>query len=302
MNATAYIWINGEFIEWSNATTHTLSHGLHYGSGVYDGIRAYKTKDNTAIFRLDEHVERFIFSSNTIKLKHGYTKEEIKQAIIDTIKINNLDEAYIRTLSYNGYGTLGVGVKNKTETVIACWKWDKYHGNTHPHGLDVKTSSYIRIHPKSTIVDAKICGHYVNGMLALQELDDTHYHEALMLDADGYVSECSSANIFVIKDNIIYTPKLGTILPGITRDFVIKLARDLDIKIQECNLTPTDVKNADEVFFTGTAVELTQMRSLDDVIIGNSKDYPIFNKLKDEFQQTVRGYNHKYKHYITYVN
>ncbi len=302
MDATAYIWINGEFIEWSNATTHTLSHGLHYGSGVYDGIRAYKTKDNTAIFRLDEHVERFIFSSNAIKLKHGYAFDEIKQAIINTIKVNNLDEAYIRTLSYNGYGTLGVGVKNKTETVIACWKWGKYHGNTHPHGLDVKTSSYIRIHPKSTIVDAKICGHYVNGMLALQELDDTHYHEALMLDADGYVSECSSANIFVIKDNIIYTPKLGTILPGITRDFVIKLARDLHIKIQECNLTPIDVKNANEVFFTGTAVELTQMRSLDDVIIGNSKDYPIFNKLKDEFQQTVRGSNHKYNHYLTYVN
>ena len=203
---------------------------------------------------------------------------------------------------YNGYGNLGVGAKNKAETIIACWKWDKYHGDTHQYGLDVKTSSYIRIHPKSTIVDAKICGHYVNGLLALQELEDTHYHEALMLDADGYVSECSSANIFVVKDNIIYTPKLGTILPGITRDFVIKLAKDLDIKVEECNLKPTDVMNANEVFFTGTAVELTQMRSLDDVIIGNSKDYPIFNQLKDEFQKTVRGCNHKYNHYLTYVN
>ena len=297
MDATKFIWVNGKLTNWADANIHVLAHTLHYAGGVFEGIRAYKTATGTAIFRLEEHVERLMFSANCVKLKLNYTKDELIDAIINIIAVNNLESGYIRPLVYNGYGEMGVGVENSTEVVIACWEWSKYH--KYDTGLDIKTSSYIRIHPKSTIVEAKICGHYLNGVLALQELDGTKYHDALMLDADGFVSECSSANIFLVKDRVIYTPCLGTILPGITRDFVIKLANDLGYKVVERKITRDEVYNADEAFFTGTAVEITYIRSLDDKVIGIEGDNPISKHLNDKFCSVVSGKSAQYAKYLT---
>lgn len=298
MQATQYIWKNGELINWNDATTHVLTHALHYASGVFEGIRAYKTEKGSAVFRLNEHIDRLIFSANALKLHLPYSREELINASIKTISENGLDEGYIRPLVYNGYGALGVGTQNPTEVIIACWDWPKYHATD--GGLDVKTSSYIRIHPKSTVVGAKICGHYINGLLALQEIQGTKYHEALMLDAEGFVSECSSANIFIVKDGVIYTPGLGTILPGITRDFVIKLANDLGYKVVETRFTRDEIYNSDETFFTGTAVEVTVMRSLDDKIIGQDGVNPVANKIKEAFKKVVTGQDDRYSDYLTY--
>jgi branched-chain amino acid aminotransferase len=301
MQETQYIWLDGKLVDWNKSTCHVLTHTLHYGSGVYEGIRVYKTSRGPAIFRLTEHVERLLFSAQSIKLNHGYSKDELAKAIIETVAANKLEEGYIRPLIFNGYGEMGVGSKNPVSVMVACWPWPRYHESA-VNGLNVKTSSYIRIHPRSTIVEAKICGHYTNGILALQELEGTHYHEALMLDVDGFVSECSSANVFMVKDNIIYTPQLGTILPGITRDFVIKLATDYGYQVIENMFKPEAIKTADEAFFTGTAVETTLIRSLDDTIIGIEGSNPVFQYIKAGFAAVVRGETERYHNYLTIVN
>jgi len=301
MQATEYIWLDGKFVPWHDSSCHVLTHTLHYGSGVFEGIRVYKTKRGSAIFRLKEHVERLLFSAQAIKLNHGYSAEQLSAAIIDTVAKNQLEEGYIRPLIFNGYGGMGVPSRNPVSFMVACWPWARYHAVAE-NGLDVKTSSYIRIHPKSTIVEAKICGHYTNGILALQELAGTHYQEALMLDADGFVSECSAANVFIVKDNVIYTPQLGTILAGITRDFVIKLATDLGYQVVETLFKPEQVKNADEAFFTGTAVEMTLIRSLDDTVIGVESHNPVFKRIKEEFSSAIRCENENYVDYLTFIS
>lgn len=299
MQETDFIWSNGQLLNWNEASAHMLSHTLHYGSGVFEGIRAYNTDNGTAVFRLEEHIERLIFSANSMKLKLQYSKEQLIESVLQTLQANGLTEGYIRPLVFNGYGEMGIGAINKVEVIIACWPWPKYHEIT--TGLDVKTSKYRRIHQQSSIVEAKICGHYVNSILALQEIQGTKYHEALMLDTDGFVSECSAANIFIVKNNIIYTPGLGSILPGITRDFVIKLATDLGYKVIEQTLTLDDVYNADESFFTGTAVEVTLIRSLDDKLIGLDGVNPVAEIIKDGFAEAVYGKTPHYNQYLTYI-
>ena len=262
MQTTELIWKNGELIPWAEATTHVLSHTLHYGGGAFEGIRFYATTQGPAIFRLNEHVERLLYSAEVLKMPMFYSKEEIILAIKELVRVNQLPSGYIRPLAYYGYGKMGVNpVGNPVELIIACWPWGAYL----PHdSVDIKTSRFIRIHPDSTVVDAKLCGHYINSILASLELQGTHYHEALLLDSAGLITEGVGENFFMVKDGIIYTPKLGSILSGITRDTIIQLAHSLAITVVETDIPLDEACQADEAFFTGTAAEVTPIRSIND--------------------------------------
>jgi branched-chain amino acid aminotransferase len=299
MQKTKYIWQNGNIVKWEDATTHVLSHGLHYGSGVYEGIRVYQGLDNSAIFCLEQHLERLFYSAGALEFVIPFSIYELINAVKSIVELNDLKEGYIRPLVYSGYNQLGVSAKdNPIEVIIACWPWPTYHAT---NNLDVKLSNYIRIHPKSTKVEAKISGHYVNSLLATLEIKNTHYHEVLLLDNNGYISESSSSNIFLVKDAVLYTPKLGTILPGITREIVINLAKEIGYKVIETDLLVADLLNADEAFFTGTAVEVTSVRSLDDKIIGQDNYYPITQLIKEKYQDIVKSRNKSYQKFLTPV-
>lgn len=294
------IWQNGQLVYWEDAKVHVLTHTLHYGGGAYEGIRAYETENGPAIFRLDEHIDRLFYSGEVIGMRIPYSKGQIKQACIELLKRNQLSECYIRPLVYYGYKKMGVNPSQcPVELMIACWPWGKYLS---VNRVDIKTSSYIRIHPKSTVADAKICGHYVNGILASQEVENTHYHEALLLDAEGYVAEGVGENIFIIKDGIAYTPQLGTILAGITRQTAIEMLELIGIQLIETKLTVDDVLNADEAFFTGTAAEITPIRSLDDHIIGLDRLGQISEKVQSMYHTAIRGKDAQFDHYLTYIN
>jgi branched-chain amino acid aminotransferase len=299
MQTTETIWQNGEFVPWEDAKTHVLSHTLHYGGGAFEGIRFYKTSQGPAIFRLNDHVDRFFYSTTALSMSLPYSKEQVIAAIKEVVLTNKLESGYIRPLAFYGYGKMGVNpLGNPVDMVIACWPWGAYL----PHeSVDVKTSSYIRIHPDSTVVDAKLCGHYVNSILASMELQGTHYHEALLLDSNGYASEGVGENFFIVKDRVIYTPSLGTILSGITRDTVIKLAWALDLKVVETDIPLKDVYEADEAFFSGTAAEITAIRSINDRALGKSDTGEITAILKKAYLDLVQGKNDAFMHYLTHV-
>lgn len=300
MQPTHTIWHNGKLIPWDEAKIHILTHTLHYGSGAFEGIRFYKTERGPAIFRLDDHINRFLFSSATLGMPITYSFDEIKQAVIQVATLNELEQGYIRPISFYGYGKMGVNpTGNPLEIAIACWIWGAYL----PHDtVDIKTSRYIRIHPESTVVAAKLSGHYINGVLAALELRNTHYHEALLLDSDGYISEGVGENFFLVKDQIIYTPKEGTILNGITRDTVIELARKLGYEVEEINITLEEAYGADEAFFTGTAAEVTPIRSIDDKLIGKKPIGDVTTVLKNAYHEVVTGKNLAFIDYLTFLN
>lgn len=299
MQGTDFIWMNGHLVPWDQAKVHALTHTLHYAGGTFEGIRFYKTKNGPAIFRLEEHVDRLIYSSQVLKMPLEYTKQQIIDAIILTVRQNKLEAGYIRPLFYYGYGKMGVNpLGSPVDFMIACWPWGAYHNNNF---IDVKISSYIRIHPDSTQVNAKLCGHYLNSMLALLELRGTHYHEALLLDHQGYISEGSAANFFMVKDGVLLTPKLGTALPGITRKFVIELAKSLGHSVIETTIKPSDLDSAEEAFFTGTAAEITPIRSIDDRIIGQNKIGKMTQELQEAFTAVVTGNNPAYQHLLTQI-
>jgi branched-chain amino acid aminotransferase len=296
MQTTEMIWKNGKLIPWADATVHVLSHTLHYGGGAFEGIRFYNTSQGPAIFRLQDHVERLIYSTEALKMHLSYSKEAIITAIKDVVRCNKLESGYIRPIAFYGYGKMGVNpIGNPVELVIACWPWGAYL----PHAsVDVKTSSYIRIHPDSTVVDAKLCGHYVNSILASLELQGTHYHEALLLDSDGHITEGVGENFFMVKDDVIYTPNLGGILSGITRATVIQLARYLDFKVIEVDISLYDAYQADEAFFTGTAAEVTAIRSINDKILGKKDIGPITSAIKKAYLELVHGKDNRFIDYL----
>jgi branched-chain amino acid aminotransferase len=298
MQTTAMIWQNGKLVPWDEAQIHVLSHTLHYGGGAFEGIRFYKTARGPAIFRLIEHVDRLLYSAKALGMKLPYSKDEIVNAIKEVVRVNKLEAGYVRPLVFYGYGKMGVSpIGAPVELIIACWSWGKYLTYD---CVDVKTSSYIRVHPDSTIVDAKICGHYVNGILASLELQGTHYHEALFLDSQGYISEGVGENFFMVKNGVIYTPQIGTILNGITRDTIIKLADKLNLKVVETDITLHEAYNADEAFFTGTAVEVVPIRSINDKVLSKDKISPIATKIKNEYMNLVQGKNKDFINYLTY--
>lgn len=295
---TKKIWLDGKLVDWKKAKVHVLNHTMHYGTGAFEGIRFYNTKSGPAIFQLEKHIDRWLYSAKCIHMQMPYSKKELKRAIIDLLKINKIKSGYIRPIAYYGHGPLRVNPKGLPVNVaIACWSWGSYLGE---ESAKLKVSRFVRIHPKSTFADAKITGHYVNAMLAVTEATRAGYTEAIMLDYKGYVAEGSAENIFIIKNNVIYTPPLGTILAGITRMSIMQLARDLGYKVKEKKLKISDMKQADECFLTGTAAEVSPVGQIDRKKLKNDLG-PITQKLKEEFNKIVNGKNKKYYKWLTFV-
>lgn len=299
MQTTEFIWLNGKFIPWHDAKVHVLTHALHYGDAAFEGIRAYKTDRGTAVFRLKEHLERLLYSISVFRMDLPYSVEQLEEITCELLNLNKLEHAYIRPLVYHGYGIMGLNPKGApVEMMIACWPWGKYL----PHDMvDIQVSKYIRIHPRSTVSDAKISGHYVNSILAVLELRGTKYHEALFLDDKSNIAEGPGENFFMIKDGVIYTPPLGTILNGITRATVMEYCADQGIKIVERTIPIAEAYGADEAFFTGTAAEISPIRSIDDKVLGNGEIGPVTQKIKNAYLDIVHGRDQKYEKFLTFI-
>ncbi len=298
-----FIWFDGKMVPWRDANIHVLTHSLHYGMGVFEGIRAYKTESGPAIFRLKEHVKRLFNGTKIFQMAIPYNEEQITQAIIDVVKDNKLAACYIRPIVFIGSEKLGVSPTGNTiHTSIAAWEWGAYLGEDGLNkGIRVKTSSFTRHFVNSSLVRAKASGYYINSILAHQEVAANGYDEALLLDTEGYVSEGSGENFFMVRNGIVYTPDLASCLDGITRDSIIEIAQDLGFKVKEKRLTRDEVYTADEAFFTGTAAEVTPIRELDDRMIGDGLKGPITKQIQDVFFSTVYGKNDRYKSWLTAV-
>jgi len=302
---TTSIWMNGKLIPWDDAKIHILTHTLHYGSGAFEGMRFYKTKEGSAIFRLREHVGRLFKSFSVFKTIIPFSNIQIEQAIIQTVKDNLEDckgQGYIRPIvfhGHSGYSTMGLDpTKSPVNIAIVVWPWGTLFGEK---PVKVKISPYIRLHPKSVKVDAKICGYYVNSILASLEAKESGFDEAVLLDYKGNVAEGPGENIFIVKNKKILTPPLGNILPGITRDSIITIARDLGYTVEEKNLSVEELLDADEVFFSGTAAEVHPIAQVNDKIISKGKPGKITEKIKNTFLDIVKGKNEKYKEWLAYV-
>ena len=297
------IWMNGQLVDWDSAHVHILTHTLHYGLGVFEGIRCYETPQGSAVFRLDCHIKRLFDSAKIFMLTINHTQEEIKQAVVETIKVNKLKECYIRPIVYIGYGAMGLLSKdNPVQVAIATWPWGSYLGEEGlEKGIRVKVSSFIRGHVNSNMARGKVCGYYVNSQLAKFEAISCGYDEALLLDTEGYVSEGSGENVFVVRNGILKTTPLTSILDGITRDCVITLAKAQGIEVRQERFTRDEVYISEEAFFTGTAAELTPIRELDGRVIGSGKPGPITKKIQSTFFSIVKGENKEYEKWLTYI-
>lgn len=299
------IWFNGKLVNWNDAYIHVLCHVVHYGSSVFEGIRCYKTPKGPAIFRLKEHVVRLFNSAKIYRMDVDYTVEEFSQAVIDTVKVNDLDECYIRPVIFRGYGKLGVlPLENPLESVIAAWSWGKYLGEEAlEKGVDVCVSSWRRLAPDTMPNMAKAGSNYMNSQLAKIEAVEGGYHEAIMLDYQGQVSEGSGENVFLVQDGVLYTPPISnSLLPGITRDSVIKLAKSLDIEVREDNIPREMLYIADEVFLTGTAAEVTPIISIDNIAISNGEKGEITGKIQEKFFKVILGEDEDEFDWLTYLN
>jgi branched-chain amino acid aminotransferase len=300
---TDKIWMDGKLVDWDNANVHVMTHTLHYGLGVFEGIRCYETPKGPAVFRLDEHVDRLFASAHIFLLEIPYSKEEIKEAILRTIKVNRIKSCYIRPLVYIGYGAMGLYPKeNPVRVSIAVWSWGTYLGEKGlEDGIRIKTSSFIRNHVNANMTRGKVCGYYVNSQLAKKEAISCGYDEALLLDTEGYVSEGSGENVFIVRSGVLKTTPLTSILEGITRNSIIKIAEDAGIRTAEERFTRDELYIADEAFFTGTAAEVTPIRESDGRIVGEGKPGKITKKLQSIFFQIVKGENRKYNAWLTKV-
>jgi len=298
---TAKIWMNGELVDWADAKVHVGVHGLHYGSGVFEGIRCYETPDGPAVFRLDEHLQRLDNSARLLGMELPYTVEALREATFELIGANGLTECYLRPIAFYGYGELGVAARdNPVDTVIMSWPWGAYLGEEGlSQGIRAKISSWQRIGANVIPHVAKATGVYLNSMLAVTEANRAGYDEAILLTAEGYVADGSGENIFVVRDGEISTPSLSTsILPGITRDTVIQIAQDLGYVVSEQNIIRSDLYLADEVFMCGTAAEVTPLRSVDDHEIGVG---PITLKIQEAYLDTVRGRTERWAQWLDRV-
>ena len=298
-----FIWFDGKLVDWRDANIHVLTHSLHYGMAVFEGVRCYETAAGPAVFRLDEHTKRLFNSAKIFQMKLPYTQDEIMAAQLEVIRANKLSACYIRPLAWIGSEKLGISPKGNTINMsIAAWQWGAYLGEDGLNkGIRVKTSSFSRHHVNVSLVRAKASGYYINSILANQEVTAHGYDEALLLDTDGYVSEGSGENVFIIRDGILFTPDLASCLAGITRDAILTIATDLGIPIKEKRITRDEMYCADEAFFTGTAAEVTPIRELDDRIIGEGGRGPITEKIQSIFFDTVHGKNDRYRSWLTMV-
>jgi branched-chain amino acid aminotransferase len=297
------IWMDGKFVDWDKANVHILTHTLHYGLGVFEGIRCYKTGDGRpAVFRLSEHTERLFASAHIVLIDIPFSEKEINEATIETLKANGLDEGYIRPIVYLGDGSMGLFPKNNPVRVsIAAWEWGAYLGEEGlTSGIRVKVSSFIRSHVNSSMTKGKITGSYVNSMLAKREVVSAGYDEALLLDTEGYVSEGSGENVFIVKDGVMKTTPLTSVLKGITRDSVLKIAADKGIEVREERFTRDELYTSDEAFFTGTAAEITPIREVDDRAIGKGGRGPVTAEIQTTFFDIVKGKNRDYEDWLWY--
>ncbi len=297
------IWMDGKLVDWKDARVHVLTHTLHYGVGVFEGIRCYKTINGPAIFRLDDHVERLFSSAHIVNIEIPFSRGDIKEAIIKTVSANRLEACYIRPIVYIGYGSMGLYVEdNPVNVAIAAWSWGSYLGDEGlERGIRVKISSFTRHHVNISMTRAKVPGYYVNSVLAKKEVKAAGYDEAVLLDPDGYIAECSGENIFIIRKGRIKTTPLTSILEGITRESIIQIARDKGISVIEERFTRDDLYIADEAFLTGTAAELTPIREVDNRVIGSGKPGPVTKNLQETFFNIVYGKDTRYKDWLTYL-
>jgi len=297
------IWKDGKLVDWRDANLHMLTHSLHYGMAVFEGVRAYKTIDGTAIFRLREHTQRLYNSAKIFQMAIPFDMETLIEAQKEVVRANQLESCYLRPLVWIGSEKMGVSARGNTIHVgIAAWPWGAYLGEEGlKRGIRVKTSSFTRHHVNVSMVRAKASGYYINSILANQEVTAEGYDEALLLDTDGYVSEGAGENVFLIRNGKIYTPDLASCLDGITRDAVLTMARDLGIDVIEKRITRDEIYCADEAFFTGTAAEVTPIRELDNRQIGTGSRGPVTEQLQSLFFEVVGGKSAKYKHWLTPV-
>ncbi len=299
---TDFIWFDGQLVPEGQAKVHVLSHALHYGTGVFEGIRAYQATDgSSAVFRLPEHTHRLFNSAKALEMKIPYSEDQVTAAIVETLKANKLPAGYIRPLAFVGYGgNMGVNpAGNPVQLIIATWSWGAYLGaEALERGIRIRTSSFTRHHVNVMMTKAKSSGNYVNSVLAKMEAVADGYDEALMLDPSGYVAEGTGENVFIVSKGVIKTPPLTSILSGITRESVITLAKDLGYEVVEQLFTRDEMYNADEAFFTGTAAELTPIRELDRRVIGEGHAGPVAKRLQAEFFKVVKGENPKYKSWL----
>ena len=295
------IWNNGSFIKWDDTNIHILSHTLHYGTGVFEGVRAYKTSNGPAIFRLKDHTNRLFSAADKINIKIPFSKDEINNIQCEILNKNSLDEGYIRPIVYLGNEGLGLRAKDLSVNVaIAAWEWPSYMDpNAKEKGISVIKSSH-RQYENPLHSGNKIIGTYFSNTMALHEAIDSGADEAIMLDKNGYISEGSGENIFLVKNNVIYTPTTEHCLDGITRQSVIQIAKDFNMSVQEQNIKFDDLVQADEAFFTGTAVEITPITCLDGKHINDGKKGRITNQLQEKFQEIISGKNQDYDNWLTY--
>ena len=297
------IWMDGKMIDWDKAQVHVCTHALHYGSGVFEGIRAYETDKGTAVFRLKEHIDRLYNSAKILKMEIPYSKEEFKQAVRNTIKENDLKSCYIRPLVYRGFEQLGINpFKCPVNCVIAVWEWGAYLGEEAlKKGIKTKISSYARSYINSISQKAKICGNYVNSIFAKMEAIEAGVDEAILLDTEGYIAEGSGENLFWVRNGVIYTTPTATVLEGITRDAVIKVAQDMGYQVQEKRTGRDELYISDELFFTGTAAEVTPIREIDNYQIGEGKRGPVTENIQKKFFAIAKGEEEKYLSWLDYI-
>ncbi len=302
LTPTTFIWKNGELIKWEDAQTHVLSHALHYGTGYFEGIRAYDCVDGTSsVFRLKEHMDRLVNSGKILALPCPYDSETLSKATIELMKANKMTNGYIRPLAYVGYNSLGVypGKTPVIDVIIAAWPWGAYLGDEGmANGISLCTSSFARHHVNSMMTKAKASGNYVNSVLSKVEAIDNGFDEAMVLDTQGFVSEATGENIYIVRNGVIKTTPLTSVLDGITRNSIFSIAKDLGIEIVEQQFTRDEVYIADEMFCTGTAAEVTPVRMVDRRVIGAGKAGPVTQAIQKAYFAAVKGENEKYNHWL----
>ncbi|PIT23800.1 branched-chain amino acid transaminase [Snodgrassella alvi] len=299
-----FIWFNGNLVDWRNAQTHVLTHTLHYGMGVFEGVRAYEAQNGTAIFRLQDHTRRLFNSAKITGMHLPYTQEQINQAHIEVVKANKLASCYFRPMAFYGSNKLGVAPdQDDVQVIVAAWPWGAYLGEEGmQRGIRVQISSFTRHHPNITMIKAKANGNYMNSIMANTEATRNGYDEAIMLDSNGFVAEGSGENIFIINDGKLYTPALDAALDGITRRTVMAIAADMQLTITEKRITRDEVYCADEVFFTGTAAEVTPIREVDGRVIGCGSRGSLTTEIQQRYFEIVHGKNAKYESWLTYID
>ncbi|WP_239348583.1 branched-chain amino acid transaminase [Snodgrassella communis] len=299
-----FIWFNGNLVDWRNAKTHVLTHTLHYGMGVFEGVRAYEAQQGTAIFRLQDHTRRLFNSAKITGMNLPFSPEQINQAHIEVVKANKLNSCYFRPMAFYGSNKLGVGPDlNDVQVIVAAWPWGAYLGEEGmQRGIRVQVSSFTRHHPNITMIKAKANGNYMNSIMANTEATRNGYDEAIMLDANGFVAEGSGENIFIVNDGKLYTPALDAALDGITRRTVMAIAADMQLSVTEKRITRDEVYCADEVFFTGTAAEVTPIREVDGRVIGCGARGSLTTEIQQRYFEIVHGKNDKYESWLTYID